>query len=30
MMLKKMYMINSGEMDYIEIDVDSNLFFCRG
>ncbi len=27
-MLKKMYMINSGEMDYIEIDVDSNLFFA--
>ena len=23
-----MYMINSGEMDYIEIDVDSNLFFA--
>ncbi|QKF77441.1 hypothetical protein [Arcobacter defluvii] len=27
-MLKKLYMINSGEMDYIEIDVDSNLFFA--
>lgn len=27
-MLKKMYMINSGEMDFISIDVDSNLFFA--
>ncbi len=27
-MLKKMYMINSAEMEYIEVDVDSNLFFA--
>lgn len=27
-MLKKMYMMNSGEMDFISIDVDSNLFFA--